>query len=817
MPDVLSPAACPSAPPSTPRPTPVPEDVQDGVFRLAAVSETLELAPRAQLTMGSVASSDEDSPGLLPMGGMYSPQVYAQVFASQATPTPLTSAEPLPVHTVRGVAAFEPPYSPYGFDGGQGPTDADGAPEAAILYPRPNYGVLRHDLLARYATYRSPGSYSLSEALVDTETEGLLTREGLPTVLPIPPRGGAATPSATGGVFAATPSTTGGVFAATPSTPGGAFADMAIERGRGMVRSNVSGTSGLNVLAEAASRLEYSNVQPDPDSTMDTEDGEVTPGRSDSPVAGNSIQTDDALHRDRPVPGVDMTPEVFARQQQELIALQLAHDEARAQSAMARRPKAQFYSRFQPRSPSIDPVLLMGYAPMEVDGYPAPRAPLVHARVAGSVSSENDLYLPPPLEDNRPDDPLNAPRVPHIYGGLEVVGPTLASGEAQYTHDVPIRNSAAVSPAVAGASGNIPQIWCSPDHVEDARHLAGGHAAPPQHNLMPPTIPLVSFTIIPLSGSPPIHFDDPETLIKGLASERVHVIFRQPQGSLVLIKIFNGGTPRASNVKHQSDVLAESVTAATGAENFIVVPPAQACGQELSLQDQPTTWIILRLEPEKARMLIEQRVWSSKKVSFLAFNRDLRFDRFIGRVGYYTHNVDGNIETSIRKTFEGPLILPSIKSLVASHPGIAPVNVDATVLRVLDSIRVEVVTYPNGNIVAKVYCDSPTQSIDSWRLWVAYVHTVPMWSDLNPTGSFLRPIRCAGCSAADHPTFSCPVALIPGWNGPTPGAATIEGPATATLPGAPPVGRGYGTRGLHPYRGAGSRGRRGRGRGAPPF
>ncbi len=517
---------------------------------------------------------------------------------------------------------------------------------------------------------------------------------------------------------------------------------------------------------------------------------------------------------DRPVPGYDMTAEEFARQQQDLIGYQIAHDEARATPATIRLPKAQFYSRLNPRSPIMDPVLLRGYAPMEVDGFPLQRMPLAHARADGSVSSDNDLYAPAPLDENLPDDPANAPRVVHLYDGAEVAGLPLPNGEVRYSHDVPVRNSAAVSVAVQGASRDIPQIWHAPDHVVDARHLAGGNAAPPQHVLLPAVAP-ITFTTIPPEGPPPVHFDDPEFLIKGLAEERVHVIYRQPQATAALVRIFNGGVPRASNVKQQSDALAEAIAAAIGAKNFILVPPAQACGYELSLQDQPATWTVLRLTPAEVGALVRQRVWSSKKISFLAFNRDLKFDRFIGRIGYYTHNFDNDIDTSIRRVFAGPLVLPSIRSLVAAHPQILPDGIDPTVARILESIRVDVVTYPNGNIIANVYCDSPTSTVEAWRTWTSYVHTVPFWSDLNPTGQFLRPVRCAGCSGADHPTFLCPIALIQSWNGPTPGAASIEGPATMVLPGAPFLGRGAALRGSHPYRGGSARGRRGRGRAAP--
>ncbi|KAI0702817.1 hypothetical protein C8T65DRAFT_696873 [Cerioporus squamosus] len=595
-----------------------------------------------------------------------------------------------------------------------------------------------------------------------------------------------------------TPRTSGMRVPVAATTPASALAGLTINPATS-ASGDDGAAPGLTMLANAA------NSPMDDDMYLDPEDG---------PRPGDLASR--APHMDRPIPGFEVSPEELTRQQQTLVGLQLAHDEARARQTTILNPKAQFYTRRPHLGPVVDPMTISGYAPMEIDGQPLVREPLAHARVlgTGSDASDNDLYHLAPLEENLPDDPPGAPRVEHLYTADEQEGMRLLSGERRYYHDVPIRNSAAVSAAMNGATADVPRVWAVPDVVRDAYHLTGGHAAPPQPAALPYPTGGLQFMLIPAAGIPALHFDDPETLYKGLAAERVHVVFRQPQCSMVLVRIYNGGVPRAHNVKQQSDALAEAITAVINAADFIIVPPAQAWNHELSQQDQPMTWLVLRLTPAQVRTLVRQQLWSSVKITFMVFNRDLRFGRFIGRIGYYTHNVDQDIELSIRRTFAGPLILPSIRSLVASHPQILPVNVDPAVQRVLNSLRIIVVTYPNGNIIANVYCDSPTFSVESWRTWVAYVHSVPFWSDLNPTGSFLRSVRCGGCSGADHPTFMCPYALLTGWNGPTPGAATIEGPVVqAAAAGSVQAGRGSVQRGPHPYRGGNMRGRRGRGRG----
>ncbi|KAI0721263.1 hypothetical protein C8T65DRAFT_735284 [Cerioporus squamosus] len=608
----------------------------------------------------------------------------------------------------------------------------------------------------------------------------------------------------------------GPAAATTPVSPATALAGLSLQQAAAATGSSTGDTSapGLVLLADTA--VDYlETIAPHSPMMEDVRPERTEPARTEKPAIARL--RDPLLHLDRPIPGVLIDHDELLRQQQALVSHQLAHDEARACSNVVLNPKAQYYSFNMPSGPLVDPMALRDYAPMEVDGVPYPRERLAHANVTGSGSdaSDSELYPPAPLEPNLPDDPPGAYQVPHRFTGEEQQGMRLLTGERRYFHDVPIRNSSAISTAIQGASANIPQVWTIPDVVHDARHLAGGHAAPPQPAILSTQANVFQFMAIPATGIPAMHFDDPETLLKGLAAERIHVIFRQPQCSMVLTRVYNGGVPRAHNVKQQSDALAEAITAITNATDFIVVPPAQSWNSELSHQDQPETWAVLRLDATQVRALVRQALWSSHKITFMAFNRDIRFGRFIGRIGYYTHNADQDIENSIKRTFAGPLVLPSIRSLVASHPNMTPVEVEPAVERVLDSLRVKVITYPNGNIIANVYCDSPTFAVESWRTWVAYVRTVPFWSDLNPTGTFLRTIRCAGCSGADHPSFMCPYPLLPGWNGPEPGAASIEGPTNQPGPPGPALNGRGGQHGTHPYRGGSFRGRRGRGRASP--
>lgn len=331
----------------------------------------------------------------------------------------------------------------------------------------------------------------------------------------------------------------------------------------------------------------------------------------------------------------------------------------------------------------------------------------------------------------------------------------------------------------------------------------------------PPTVPPVPLPTAKLGS-----FDDPDFLNHGLAAERLKVVKDSDPTTVVLVHIYNGGAPKSNNIKPQSDSLMAALKAILPEPHaFVVVPPAADCGSHLPAIDQPTAWIVLRFTPEQAEYVLAGRVWTSRTITFIVYRPGPHFGRFVGRVGYFTHNIDDDIGVSIRRVFAGPAVRPSIRALVAARAGVNSDEVDPVVDYIVDHVEVDIVTYPNGNIIANVFCDSPSFLLDSYRAWIDYVRSVPIWCDLNPVGAFLRPVRCGGCLCADHPTFLCPLPATPGWLGPGPGTASIEGSPAAQL-GVPtpslPAARGAPLgRGNHPYRGGNNRGRRGRGRGAP--
>lgn len=79
---------------------------------------------------------------------------------------------------------------------------APARPQSTVVYPQPRYGVLRPEGVNQVLAYHSLGTYPDSSGSPPIEADVVYDRHGEPTLLPIPPRGGATTPSTPGYAFA---------------------------------------------------------------------------------------------------------------------------------------------------------------------------------------------------------------------------------------------------------------------------------------------------------------------------------------------------------------------------------------------------------------------------------------------------------------------------------------------------------------------------------------------------------------------------------------------------------------------------------------
>lgn len=282
------------------------------------------------------------------------------------------------------------------------------------------------------------------------------------------------------------------------------------------------------------------------------------------------------------------------------------------------------------------------------------------------------------------------------------------------------------------------------------------------------------FTPAPTSGFPEVYKNDPEALTRNLSEARKLTMKNADDSSSIIVEVLGLDGTKSSLLKTAAECLTNAIKEATGEGGFIVVPPESNWGEVLPVGGGPAAWLVLRLSKRAVETLTKGRVWSSVPITFFAYRKGAIPPKYLLTVGTFIQDVEGDIELSIREMFRGPSILPTIRALAKNNPGVSDAYANDITKRTLASLDVKVATTSSGNLVASIYCDSPTVYPDHWRTWVAHLRTLPYPTKYNPVAVACGPVRCSGCHADDHTILCCPFLLVPGWNGPKLHAASAS-------------------------------------------
>ncbi|KAH9846119.1 hypothetical protein C2E23DRAFT_891144 [Lenzites betulinus] len=282
------------------------------------------------------------------------------------------------------------------------------------------------------------------------------------------------------------------------------------------------------------------------------------------------------------------------------------------------------------------------------------------------------------------------------------------------------------------------------------------------------------FTATPAGGFPHVTFGEPNGVLAGLQPSRIALVLDRSAGPLVVVTVYNSRFPAQYQLRPMTTAIAEVVHLATGELDPLIVPPER---DEEATTDQrrsvaPCAWLVLGITQEAVQRLLEQRVWSTRSITIFAYPpppANPLPPRYLFNVGGFAHDRAHSVLHAVVGVFGGPRVVPAILALAQSNPDFVGLHAEEIARRVISTIEVRVSALDNGNIIAAVYCDSPTRSITRWREWRDRVARLPFPSPLNSTGTVRHAANCAGCHGADHATHLCPFQDVPGWNAPAPG------------------------------------------------
>lgn len=244
---------------------------------------------------------------------------------------------------------------------------------------------------------------------------------------------------------------------------------------------------------------------------------------------------------------------------------------------------------------------------------------------------DDTIRLRTPVQDENRPPPRRRPATPHPAGR-------------------------ALSMAAGGVAVNLRQSL--PAHLRDANPLdwaarlahANGQLAqrvreqtPRVH---PDLLPLGNARVEPVvtprpaNGFPRTHQDAPNAILRGLTPGRIDTINGEPEGTVVLVQIYNMGYPRPGQARALSTALSGSVSDITHENLHIAIPPQASSNAVQGRRDAPITWAIIRLSPEAAALLLDGWVWSTPQVTFFVYPRETTIPRYLITLAGFAHEHD---------------------------------------------------------------------------------------------------------------------------------------------------------------------------------
>ncbi|KAI0715288.1 hypothetical protein C8Q76DRAFT_796060 [Earliella scabrosa] len=267
-------------------------------------------------------------------------------------------------------------------------------------------------------------------------------------------------------------------------------------------------------------------------------------------------------------------------------------------------------------------------------------------------------------------------------------------------------------------------------------------------------------SLVPMSVFRRIQYSDLEGLLRGLDDRWVRTMWRDPQNTTALVNIFNYAYTTSTAVNRTTAMaLREAVRQITGERAFHVVPPDPAPGAAQSGRP-PILWAIRGLSVVGWTSLVRFGLWTSGAISFHAMPTTLELPDWLLSLENLTSDDPREIERTVRGTLERGAPHAHIRALIQGNREFANMTTEDAFRSVMATLRIQVLTLGNGNLIANVYMRSPTRSATRWREWVALLRAMSFGIYLGATAHPRRIAMCAGCHSVDHPTHLCPFLVL---------------------------------------------------------
>ncbi|KIK33784.1 hypothetical protein CY34DRAFT_18154 [Suillus luteus UH-Slu-Lm8-n1] len=281
------------------------------------------------------------------------------------------------------------------------------------------------------------------------------------------------------------------------------------------------------------------------------------------------------------------------------------------------------------------------------------------------------------------------------------------------------------------------------------------------------------FTPIPMGGFPHIHLAHAAQLFDYQAAKVINVWLKVPHPK-ILVRVFNHDR---KNPSIKGPILVERLRIAVSEiAHFVhqddqevkVSPPCPEAVTEDT--NHPLSFLIYNLSEETKSLILNQRVWSSTKITFAAHQFRVNSPPLLLFCLHGFSTTDNvTIRSAVYEVWTEDVTRWDICDIL-SEGDIPEDKVHNATWDFIKSLWIGRLDFKVSSGILlphyNMFAISPTNIPAVWTKLRAYIHSLTYLSELKGTGTAVNFMPCPLCHSIAHPRGLCPFPNIPLWNGP---------------------------------------------------
>ncbi|KAI0718871.1 hypothetical protein C8T65DRAFT_736912 [Cerioporus squamosus] len=230
-----------------------------------------------------------------------------------------------------------------------------------------------------------------------------------------------------------------------------------------------------------------------------------------------------------------------------------------------------------------------------------------------------------------------------------------------------------------------------------------------------------------------VHFDDPERLVSGQSVDWQREMWGD--STVVMFAAYNYRyTTNGVVNRHVEGAVTAMTTSITGETRFNVVPPDPDQRKSLSARDLPFTWVIRGLTAAGASRMAAVRVASSRGVSIITYPRRLGNPKWVCSLVGFLRPDAGVIRAAVMNALQAPRMRERLEKMTSTNKTLRRIPPGERVPYILNTLEIRIADLDDGDFMANVYVEPPTDDMAIWREWVSDLRATRYNNFLNGSG-----------------------------------------------------------------------------------